>query len=74
MYGSVYESNYVISIMIKSRNIKDSFTAKYTENAGCTEVHKWSCVEVVRMVVCHRLWSMLRVAVRSVYACVLVVR
>ena len=51
LYRSVYESNYMMSIMIKSRNIKDNYTTKWRVNAGCIEVLTWSCVEVVRMVV-----------------------
>jgi hypothetical protein len=69
MYRSVYESNYMISTMIKSRNIKVNYITTWRVNAGCFEVITWSCVEVVRMVV----WSMLRFSVRSLCACVLVV-
>ena len=72
MYRSVYESNYMISTMIKSRNIKVNYITKWRVNSGCFEVITWPCVEVVRMVVCLRLWSMLRVSVTSVCACVLV--
>ena len=59
MYGSIYESNYMISILINSWNIKDNYITKCRVNAGCTEVLTWSCVEVMHMVVRLQLWSVL---------------
>jgi hypothetical protein len=64
----------MISMMIKSRNIKNNCITRCGVNAGCTEVLMWSCVEIVHMVVCLLLWSALGVAVRSVWQCVLVAR
>ena len=46
LYRSVYERNYMMSIMIKSRNIKDNYITKWRVNAGCIEVLTWSYVEV----------------------------
>ena len=49
VYGCVYESNYMASIMIKSRNIKDNFITKWRGNAECIRILTWSCVEVAHM-------------------------
>jgi hypothetical protein len=51
MYGCVYESNYIISIMIKLWDTEDNYVTKRRGNAGYIELLMRSCVEVVHMVV-----------------------